>query len=175
MSDLSRTKLSPLFDNVHRRSAIKGAFNLQILLLAMLFALACSAGCCGQPATHTTEQTGRVASQSVPQEGSQWTNEIKVSFTGTVRIVEKLGLRGATVYPVELDARFLLVVDVLSVEHDKTPIRVGKEISFAIHSPARLFGTSAEDAVGKTCQFTAAWCPGPKKRFSWLEVRPLKD
>jgi hypothetical protein len=147
---------------------MKEMFNLEALFFAMLFTAYCSAGCAKQPLTSIADQP----SQATPQEVSQHADEIKVTFTGKVRIVEILGLREATVYPVHFDPMFLLVVAVLSVEHDKTPARVGKEISFAIHSPVRLFGTSGEDAVGKTYQFTATW--RPERGFSWLEARPSK-
>ena len=96
----------------------------------------------------------------------------RVIFTGLVEMVEPLGQREATVFPVGVDPQFLLVVKVDSIEQNSSsPVAVNKSISFAIHSPSRLLGT--ESATGKRFKFRATWTFGPEpKRFSWIEARP---
>ena len=97
----------------------------------------------------------------------------RVIFTGTVKEVEPLGRREATVYPIGVDPRFLLVVQVNSIERNKSsPIARDENVSFAIHSPSLLLGT--EDPTGREFRFKATWVFGPErhKGFSWISARP---
>ena len=97
--------------------------------------------------------------------------EERVVFTGKVELVEMLGRRKATVYPVGVDPRFLLTVHVGSVEKNRSsPVVAGQTINFAIHSPSKLLGV--DDTIGQTFLFEAIWMFGPRKEFSWLEARP---
>ena len=98
--------------------------------------------------------------------------EERVVFTGKVELVEILGRRKATVYPVGVDPRFLLVVHVGSVEKNRSsPVAPGQTINFAIHSPSRLLGP--DEPTGRTFIFEAIWMFGPRKGFSRLEARPV--
>ena len=98
--------------------------------------------------------------------------EERVIFTGTVEKVEPRQ-HDDSVYPVGVDPRFLLVVNVNSIEQNKSsPITPGRSINFTIHSPARLFGI--EDPTGKKFRFKATWVWAPEayKGFSWMDARP---
>jgi hypothetical protein len=102
--------------------------------------------------------------------------EERVVFTGTVEKVEPLGGSEATVYPIGVDPLFLLVVKVNSVETNRSsPIASDKSISFAIHSPVKLF--AVEDPTGSEFRFEATWVfgPEPDKHFSWIEARPASS
>ncbi len=108
------------------------------------------------------------------QEPALRMGEERVIFTGTVTQLEPLGQREATVYPVGVDPRFLLTVQVDSIEQNRSsPVTSDEGISFAIHSPARLLGT--EDPGGRKFRFKATWVFGPDRYngFSWLEASPV--
>lgn len=98
--------------------------------------------------------------------------EETVIFTGSVENVELLGHRNVDVFPVGIDAKFLLTMRVVTVEQNtSSPIAANRTMNFAIHSPSQLFGT--ENATGKRFKFMATWTFGSEpKRFSWIEARP---
>ncbi len=141
-----------------------------LLMVTGVLALLIMSGCASkEPSSETEKETVIPAKEPVLRMGEE-----RVVFTGTVEAVELLGQREATVYPVGVDPKFLMVLRVNSVKQNRSsPITGGKSVSFAIHSPSELLGTG--DSAGREFRFTATWVFGPEKekRFSWMQAVPV--
>ena len=66
----------------------------------------------------------------------------------TVKNVVTISSYSGTVTPVESDPRFAVIVRVDSVKPVLTNFTIGGTVTFAVHSPSRLFGAS--ETRGKT-------------------------
>ncbi len=98
---------------------------------------------------------------------AQYTNAI--FFRAAVQDVVILSRFSGTVTPVAVDPMFALTVRIESVSPGVTNFAAGSVVTFAIHSPSRLF--AGEDAKGKTYAFLLR-CQTVKGnvRYSGLEV-----
>lgn len=79
------------------------------------------------------------------------TSNTQVSFQATVQDVVMLSSYSGTVTPVAVDPRYALTVQIESVAPGVTNFAAGSVVTFAIHSPSRLF--AGEEAKGKTYDF----------------------
>ena len=82
---------------------------------------------------------------------AQQTND-SISLRATVQEVAMLSSFSGDVIPVDTDPRFALTLRIESVGPVVTNFAAGSVVSFAIHSPSRLF--AGEDAKGKTFDFS---------------------
>ena len=99
------------------------------------------------------------------------TRKIPITFIGTVKSIEPLGKRELQVIPVDFDARFAIAIHIESVSPTDVPLATDTDRIFAVHSPARLFGVSAEAAIGKKYRFKITWNGvSDKPRFSDLTI-----
>ena len=71
---------------------------------------------------------------------------VEISIIGTIKNIEMLGARALTVWPISVDARFVLVVLVEKAPKD-SPFVVGKEVNLAIHSVAQTFFDPVEKYI----------------------------
>ena len=76
-----------------------------------------------------------------------------------VEAIEPLGTREATVWPVDVDPRFVVVLRLHGVtpdtndRHEGSALRAGQTVAFAIHSPSRVFARDAGSVSGKRFRF----------------------
>ena len=82
---------------------------------------------------------------------AQQTND-SISLRATVKEVVMLSSFSGTVLPVDIDSRFALTLHIESVAPVVTNFAVDSVVSFAIHSPSRLF--AGENAKDKTFDFS---------------------
>ena len=88
----------------------------------------------------------------------------------TVQDVVVLSSYAGPLTPVGVDPRFAVTMRVDSITPSHTNFTKGATVTFAVHSPSRLFG--APDAKGKTYDFTLRReTANGKTRYSSLEVR----
>jgi len=106
--------------------------------------------------------------EDVPQAVASF-QTFRIDFRATIESIQPLGKYGGTVTNVDRDPRYIVVVSIRDVEQQKVPIQAGRKRAFAIHSPARLFGT-AEQTIGETYRFTITYRTGPPASFSDLRV-----
>lgn len=100
---------------------------------------------------------------------AQQTND-QIHLRATVQDVVILSSFSGTVTPVDIDPRFALTVRIESVTPAVTNFAAGSVVTFAIHSPARLF--AEEDAKGKAYDFSVRRkTERGKMRFFELEIR----
>lgn len=91
-------------------------------------------------------------------------------MSATVQDIVALSNYSGTVMPVDADPRFAVIMRVDSMTPSLTKFPKGAAVSFAVHSPSRLFG--AAEAKGKSYDFVLRReTTGEKTRFSSLEVR----
>ena len=87
----------------------------------------------------------------------------------TVQDFVALSNYSGSVVPVDVDPRFAVIMRVDSITPSLTKFASGATVTFAIHSPSRLFG--AADAQGKPYDFVLRReTTGEKTRFLSLEV-----
>jgi hypothetical protein len=85
---------------------------------------------------------------------------IPITFTGTVKSVEKLGereLRGIPVEPIDFDSRidrFAVTVHVESVTPAQVAFEAGTDQDFTVHEPIALLGV---DVIGARYLFEGGW------------------
>ena len=60
----------------------------------------------------------------------------------------------ATVVPIGADPRWLVAIDIVSLEKPATPFTQKGRMILAIHSPVKLFAVEGKEAVGKVYSFT---------------------
>lgn len=91
-------------------------------------------------------------------------------FRGVVRAVEMIGERELSLWPVELDPRYAVTIEVETVASESSALAAAKREVFGIHSPSRMFGS--EDPVGKSFALATVWmqCDGAFGRFLDLRV-----
>jgi hypothetical protein len=88
----------------------------------------------------------------------------------TVHDVVVLSSFSGTVTPVDADPRFAVTMRLDSITPSLTNFTKGATVTFAVHSPSRLF--AAADVKGKTYDFTLRReTARGKTRYSSLEVR----
>lgn len=94
-----------------------------------------------------------------------------VRFTGTVGSVEQLGRRATQAADVgDIDPRYVVTVTVDAVEPNAVVER-GKVLSFAVHSPARTFGSRTRAGSIHKLELEMATCHGSFWRFFALRPR----
>ena len=71
-------------------------------------------------------------------------------FTATVKWIEPIGGRAATVVPIGVDPRWLVAVEVLSAEKVTESFPKKGGVILAIHSPINVFQTPAEELSGRS-------------------------
>jgi hypothetical protein len=100
---------------------------------------------------------------------AQQTND-QIHLRATVQDVVMLSSFSGTVTPVHRDPLFALTVRLESVTPAVTNFAAGSVVTFAIHSPSRLF--AGEDAKGKTYDFSVRReTENGKMRYFELEIR----
>ena len=71
-----------------------------------------------------------------------------------VKWIEVIGTRKATVVAIGPDPRWLVAIDIVSLEKPATPFTQKGRMILAIHSPVKLFAVDGKEAVGKVYSFT---------------------
>lgn len=74
-------------------------------------------------------------------------------FTATIKWIEVIGKREATIAFAEPDARWLIAIDIASIEKPSALFDKPGEVILAIHSPAKLLARSGESAPGTSYDF----------------------
>jgi hypothetical protein len=95
-----------------------------------------------------------------------------VRFRAVIRSIEPLGRQSGPFADVDADPKFVVAVEVESVESENAALKRGDRQNFGVHSPSRLFGV--ESLPGKTVNLEAEWmaCDGDFRRFVSLRQRP---
>lgn len=92
------------------------------------------------------------------------------SLRAVVQDIVPLSSYSGTVMPVDADPRFAVTVRIESIAPALTSFATGATVTFAVHSPSRLFGGAS--AKGKTYDFTLRRVTAEGKIwYSGLEVR----
>jgi hypothetical protein len=94
----------------------------------------------------------------------------RVKFVGTLVGVEMLGRRAMKVVPIGFDYRFAVTVLIETGTGEAAWLEPGKEVAFAIHSPAQAgLGPWETPPVGKvfSCEVT-----GDETGWTWFAARP---
>lgn len=105
----------------------------------------------GNAAAHVNEvQRFKTA---IPPESSQ-DKPIEARFVADVKWIEVMGKRKVTAIPVGPDPRWLVAIDIVSLEKPATPFTQKGRMILAIHSPVKLFAVDGKEAVGKVYSFT---------------------
>jgi hypothetical protein len=96
-----------------------------------------------------------------------------IPFRGTIRAVDVIGERAATLFPVDADIHYVAIIDVESVAVESKQLRAGQRVEFGIHSPTQTF-VAADPPIGKTMDLVAVSvvCNGEFLRFDTLMPRP---
>jgi hypothetical protein len=103
---------------------------------------------------------------------AQQTND-QIRLRATVQDVVALPGFAGTVIPVDADPNFALTMRIESVTPADTNFAAGSKVTFAIHSPSKLF--MGEDAKGKTYDFSVRrMTEQGKTRYFQLEIRKEK-
>lgn len=93
-----------------------------------------------------------------------------IRFTGTVRSIERLGQREETVTDVgDIDPSHVVAMTIDEAEPNAV-IAPGASASFAVHSPARTFGSRTRVGSVRQMELEAAACHGTFWQF--LALRP---
>ena len=79
--------------------------------------------------------------------------QLEARFTATIKWVEILGKREARAAFMDHDARWLVAVEIASIEKSSPLFDRTAEVILAVHSPARLLARSGESAAGKSYRF----------------------
>ena len=100
---------------------------------------------------------------------AQHTND-EIYLRATVQDVVVISHFAGTLTPVDVDPRFALTVRIESATPGVTNFAAGSPVTFAIHSPSRLF--AGEDAKGKSYDFLLRrQAEKGKVRYLDLEIR----
>jgi hypothetical protein len=79
--------------------------------------------------------------------------QMTLHFKAKVVKIVVLGDAAGTVIPVHPDPRWAMSVRILSVEEHGSPLASSGLTIFGIHSPTKLFASSAGKATGRTYEF----------------------
>ena len=104
------------------------------------------------------------------------TDKASITFTGIVKSIEVLGKRKLKAIPIDVDARFILIIQIESVQSSEAPFQKGVEQAFAVHSPAKIFdGAQEKEIIGKQYQFNIEWEKDKEPQFSQLTVTTVEE
>ena len=134
------------------------------------------------PDVATTEPAAETAAgeedASAPEEGADagWTGKKTIHFTGNVEKVEMFDPSICKAIPVGPDPRFAMTVAVESVEEEDAPLQAGTTVTFAIHSPAKMFyGADWKTIKGRfSFQTDVEKTPEGEVWYHWLQLVPKK-
>jgi hypothetical protein len=94
-------------------------------------------------------------------------------FRGRVISVERAGRRAVRITPIDSDPRFVVSIEVESVEKNETyPLAAGETWHFGVRDVAQMFGTRR--IAGKTLELETEWmeCGGAMRRFVDMRALP---
>jgi hypothetical protein len=78
---------------------------------------------------------------------------IEARFVAEVKWIEMIGKREATVVPIGVDVRWLVGIEIRSIEKAAQNFERKGHVVLAIHSPVRLFRKPREQVPGKSYSF----------------------
>jgi hypothetical protein len=90
---------------------------------------------------------------ALPPESFQY-KAIEACFVADVKWIEVIGKRKASAVAIGPDPRWLVAIDIVSLEKPATPFTDTGRMILAIHSPVMLFAVEGKEAVGKAYSFT---------------------
>ena len=111
---------------------------------------------------------------TVPPESST-EKLIDARFVAEVKWIEVIGTRKASVVAIGPNPRWLVAIDIVSLEKPATPFTQKGRTVLAIHSPAKLFAVDGNEAVGKVYVFTLSGVMSegrPSYRHAETKVNP---
>ena len=88
-----------------------------------------------------------------PSHAASRETQIEARFVAEVKWIEVIGKRKATVVPIGPDPRWLLAIDIVSIEKSEKLFENKGRAVLAIHSPELLFAMSDKEAAGKSYSF----------------------
>jgi hypothetical protein len=101
---------------------------------------------------------------------------IEARFRAKVKWIEQIGQRAATAVPVGADPRWLVGIEVLSIEEPAGPFNKKGEAVLAIHSPVKLFRDDQEKVVGKVYDFkVSGTMRDGRPDYHYAEARERKE
>ncbi|MBN1912068.1 MAG: hypothetical protein JW818_20275 [Pirellulales bacterium] len=97
-------------------------------------------------------------------------------FIAKVTWIEAVGKRKAKVVPIGVDSRWLVGIDVLSIEKPGGTFAKKGAVVLAIHSPVRAFGEDREHIPGKIYQFNVSGTMSAgRPSYHTVETREKKE
>ena len=105
---------------------------------------------------------------------SRTSQGLTARFSGSIKWIEMIGHREASVALAERDAQWLMAVDISDTGNASPRFDTRGEVILAIHSPIRLLARSAENAVGKSYTFEVGgeWVDG-KAVYHWAQAHEV--
>ena len=100
---------------------------------------------------------------------------IEARFVADVKWIKVIGKRKATVVAIGPDPRWLVAIDIVSLEKPATPFTQKGRMILAIHSPVKLFAVEGKEAVGKVYTFTLSGVMRegrPSYRYAETKMNP---
>lgn len=100
---------------------------------------------------------------------------IAAHFVAEVEWIEVIGKQEAKVVSIGPDPRWLVAIDIVSLEKPATPFTQKGRMILAIHSPVVLFAVDGKEAVGKVYTFTLSGVMRegrPSYRYAETKMNP---
>jgi hypothetical protein len=99
---------------------------------------------------------------------------VEARFTGTIHWIEPIGRREAEIAAAETDARWLVAIEITSIEKAGARFDKPGKVVLAIHSPVKLLARSGESASGKAYSFQIAGeVQGNSTVYHWVRAHEL--
>ena len=89
----------------------------------------------------------------LPPESSR-EKPIEARFVADVKWIEVIGTRKTSAVAIGPDPRWLVAIDIVSLEKPAPPFTQKGRMILAIHSPVKLFAVDGKEAVGTVYSFT---------------------